>query len=783
MSFRQVYWIAVFCAAVLFGMSATAQDASSPSLFPTEQVEDVAAWDEVAAAAETTLAGPRPSAFRLNRLRDELVVWRDEFANGEDINAGRIATVTAQLEAIGPSPEDGEEPESIADRRAALEKQLATLQAPAILTQESYARANGLIAEVDALLRGRDTQTLTTRTASPINPVYWGQAVSDVGTALVNVTQETRAKGRAVLASGQLWSRLPMGLLFLGVAIILLARGRSWVLGLQSMVDNGTARGRAVWSFLLSVWEMILPFLGLLALTTALTRIGILGSGGSLLLDAIYSGGLLVILGIWLNSQFFPVKDGAGVGPLRYDLDTRRNARRMGMLIAWGLALSQVMIALVRLTEVNSVSVHVVMLPFHIVLGLALFTFGRLLRRDPETAMQINAIEENEPPKGRVRRFVGALCIVIGLATPVLAAVGYAAAATALFTPAMLTLAIVGIVLLLQRFVNDLWDMRRGEDRVDAGPLAPVLIGFVLFLLALPLLAISWGARVEDLFEVWAQFRKGFAIGDTRISPTDFITFAAVFGVGYLLTRFIQSTLRMSVLPRTKLDLGGQNAVVAGFGYVGIILSAIIAITMAGIDLSNLAIVAGALSVGIGFGLQNIVSNFVSGIILLIERPIGEGDWIEVNGTMGYVRDISVRSTRIETFDRTDVIIPNADLVSGQVTNWTRGNAVGRVIVPVGVAYGTDTQVVMDILKKVAMEHPMVLHNPEPNVLFIEFGDNSLNFEIRAILRDVNFVLGVKSEMNIEIEKRFAEAGIEIPFPQRDLWIKNPDALKGDPAK
>lgn len=304
-------------------------------------------------------------------------------------------------------------------------------------------------------------------------------------------------------------------------------------------------------------------------------------------------------------------------------------------------------------------------------------------------------------------------------------------------------------------------------------------VGFAIYVIAigvtLPLLLAQWGFQLWEIGNWVSQIFTEVSIGKFHFSLLGILTGVILFFVGLYVTRWLQRWFDGTVLARSRLDSGVRNSVKTGFGYVGIAIVSLFAISAAGIDLSSLALVAGALSLGIGFGLQNIVSNFVSGLILLVERPFKVGDWVVTGTTEGFVRRISVRATEIETFQHLSIIVPNSELINASVGNWTHKNRLGRVEIPVGVSYSSDPSQVMEILMDIARNHKKVLRNPEPFVVFHGFGDSSLDFEIRVHLADVLDGLGVKNDIRLQIFERFREAGIEIPFPQRDLNLKFED--------
>jgi small-conductance mechanosensitive channel len=218
--------------------------------------------------------------------------------------------------------------------------------------------------------------------------------------------------------------------------------------------------------------------------------------------------------------------------------------------------------------------------------------------------------------------------------------------------------------------------------------------------------------------------------------------------------------------------------VLLGIGYAGIGLAGLAALSYAGLDFTHLAIVAGALSVGIGFGLQAIFNNFVSGIILLVERPVKVGDWIIVNGREGFVRRINVRATEIETFDRASVIVPNSQLITGEVINLTHRNAMGRVLIKVGASYKADPEQVMRILQGVADKSSSILRLPAPGVGFDDFGPDSMMFSLVAFVADVGQRGAVQNELRIAINTAFREAGIEMPYAQQDIHLRDLDGVK-----
>ena len=322
---------------------------------------------------------------------------------------------------------------------------------------------------------------------------------------------------------------------------------------------------------------------------------------------------------------------------------------------------------------------------------------------------------------------------------------------------------------------------------VPAGQKIPGLIWLRLFTTIIIwggfayILIVTWDYTGSIIEHIRNYVVNGFELGQFRFVPSRILWALLIFGLIITLSSWIRSQLENNWLKMTTMGMGARDALVTITGYVLFLTAILAGLSAAGFDFSNIAIIAGALSVGIGFGLQNIVNNFVSGLILLFERPIRKGDWIIVGTTEGYVKDIRIRSTIIQTFDRSDVIVPNSELISGQVTNMMLYDVRGRAIIPVGVTYGCDTEKVQQILMNIIENHSNVVTDgasPDPAVLFRGFGDSSLDFEIRAYLYNVDSRLKTISDVNFAIDKAFRENGIEIPFPQRDLHIRSMPDMK-----
>jgi len=294
------------------------------------------------------------------------------------------------------------------------------------------------------------------------------------------------------------------------------------------------------------------------------------------------------------------------------------------------------------------------------------------------------------------------------------------------------------------------------------GVLLSGIANAVLSILTILLILAPWGIQSTDVPSGLRAIFFGLQVGDVTLSLSGVATALAIFAVSYGATHVTTRWLDSSFLPQTHLDIGLRNAIKTSAGYLGFVAALLLSLSYLGLNFEKLAIVAGALSVGIGFGLQAIVNNFLSGLIILWERAVRVGDWIVIGEEQGIVRRINVRATEIETFDRALIIVPNANLVTGIVKNWVRTGRGGRLNIPLAIGLAADPEKVKDTLLAAAKAHELVVEDPRPQVFFTNITMSALNFELFAYVDDVSTISRVKSDLYFDIFNRFAEAGIEI---------------------
>ncbi|WP_421695040.1 DUF3772 domain-containing protein [Aestuariivirga sp.] len=305
-----------------------------------------------------------------------------------------------------------------------------------------------------------------------------------------------------------------------------------------------------------------------------------------------------------------------------------------------------------------------------------------------------------------------------------------------------------------------------GERAIERmGLIFRTVVDLILVVAGIPLLLLLWTLTWVDLRGLVNTLALGIKIGDITILPGTIAVMAMILIVGVLATKLFNSWLDRRILSDTRINRGVQDSIIKGSSYAGYLLAAVFALTAAGVDFSSLALIAGALGLGIGLGLQPIINNFVSGLILLAERPIRVGDWVSLPEGEGIVRRINVRSTEIETFDACSIILPNSALVSEPVKNWTHNDDMGRFTIALTVDYESDAEVVRTLLLETARAHPKVLTHPAPAVVFAHFGKSGLDFELRAFVSDVLQGSQVASDIRFSLLKQLREKDVSIAQP------------------
>jgi len=743
-------------------------------------------WADQIKAQEEAIADEATTDEELRTIPDLLEALREEIDEQRAKLRPKLQDARERLAKLGPAPEEGAPKESaeIAAQRKRLEAEVAAIDGKLKQADILFVRAGQLIDAANDERRHRFTESLF----EPV-PNFYSYIIPE---GLERMPQRT---DQVLAAIGDWFERAwSIGTVFLILLFLIPIAAAAVVARFIDRLRRRNEAARDVEkdeaptlqecgtaAFKKSVWRCLPLWTGLAVFYALNASAGLADSTlDGFLLKAVLSIAWAVFLGSLVRQSLVPEDPAYKVIPASEPM-------------AWRLAgLLWVLIAFWLVDQISVLTDSVVFMPYQVsVLRSAIFAalYGVLL------AAILFAIQSGPVTRkaafsgwrGWLFSFMALLAAIILLAM----LLGYESLARFIGTHLVTTAGLLWIMYLLHLMAEDISsvsvisgapiDEDLDEDKDMGAPslltlriIVSLLLDVAIIAVGVTILLLLWRF---DWVEVkgWIQAAFfGFQFGNLRISLQSVLIALGVFAAGLLLTRFVQRWFTGRVFAdRRRSDSGLNESVRVGIGYLGFVLAALAGISYLGVDFSNLAIIAGALSVGIGFGLQSIVNNFVSGLILLVERPIKIGDYIQVGAQEGTVKKISVRSTEIETIHRQSVIIPNATLITDPVVNWMHLDKSCRLDIPIGVDYGTDVEQLRSVLLGVAEKYRGVLRSPPPVAHFAGFGDSSLDFELRVFLRDVRERIKSMSELRFAILAALREAGISIPFPQRDIHVKD----------
>jgi small-conductance mechanosensitive channel len=721
------------------------------------------------------------------QLRDlRIVAEKLRSAASESVaeNTPDLEAAEAELEALGLPPGEGETPDPVAitTQREEINARLKEIEGRIKQAELIDSRAARIVGEIAEIRRTRFAERLFARGPSPFTIGVWREALPQFVAASAAVRQALTNVIRGDPLKTQVRdSALAIGIAAL-IAIVFAWPLHAWLLrrfGRNPAVQSPGFMEAARAMIVVGAVRALLPTAAAALIYSVAVNTAALPASAKEIGHALFLGFVFFAwVAAFFRASLSPKHPGWRVVPVPDNF--ARGVWRFVILLALVYAID---IVLSEVFSLYGARLEITVVCDYLIALLVLLLISAVLLRSD---MWQPAEPASAKPRWRAIRTIATIAL---LAFPLAGALGYVALMRFVATQVMLTGGLIFLLLILHRLGREfLTQIGTGDNwianwlRVSLHFDDDTALRFVFWLSLIydvsltlggaALALFVWGANSEDL-GIWLHKAVfGFQIGKINIALIDIAVALLLVAVLLGITRIVQRMLAEQILPQTRLDIGIRESIRQGTGYIGIVIASMAGIVALGLDLSNFALIASALTVGIGFGLQNVVNNFVSGLILLIERPVKVGDWIVVGDKQGYVKHIRVRATEIQTFDRASVFVPNSELISGMVTNWTHADRMGRVIVPVGVAYGSDTNKVREILLQIGNAHPQVIAEPPASALFRGFGDSSLDFELRCFLEDVEKIVSVTSDLCFAIDQAFRDANIEIPFPQQDVYIR-----------